>query len=328
MNLRILLALCGLFCFTLSFAQDMEKYGEHAKAASELYDKKEFKESAEQYKLAFDVLGGKAYPNDRYNAACSYALSAQSDSSFYHLFYLANSKTKYTNYDHLIADTDLKSLYEDKRWSELTTLVKANKDEAEKYFDKPLVAQLNKIYEEDQSYRMKIGEVEKEFGRDSDEMKALWKTINEKDSVNLIAVKKILDERGWLGAEVVGGRGNTTLFLVIQHADLETQEHYLPMMREAVKDGKARGSSLALLEDRVAMRNGKEQIYGSQINRDKATGEFFVFPVVDPENIDARRAEVGLGPIADYAGRWDIKWDVEKHKERSEKVMKERNNNK
>ena len=63
--------------------------------------------------------------------------------------------------------------------------------------------------------------------------------MERKDSINLIKVMKILDERGWLGKNVVGTQGNQTLFLVIQHADLEYQQKYLPMMREAVKDGNA-----------------------------------------------------------------------------------------
>lgn len=83
-----------------------------------------------------------------------------------------------------------------------------------------------------------------------------------------------LDERGWLGPDVIGQTGNSTLFLVIQHADLVTQEKYLPMMREAVTKGNAKGSSLALLEDRVLIRNGKQQRYGSQGTRGvtRATG--------------------------------------------------------
>ncbi len=42
-------------------------------------------------------------------------------------------------------------------------------------------------------------------------------------------------------------------------------------MREAVKKGNANSSSLALLEDRVALRKGEKQIYGSQIGRDQET---------------------------------------------------------
>ena len=144
--------------------------------------------------------------------------------------------------------------------------------------------------------------------------------INEKDSINLIKIKEILDERGWLGPNIIGRQGNSTLFLVIQHADMETQIKYLPMMREAVQLGNANPSSLALLEDRVALRQGNRQIYGSQIGRDQETGDFYVSPLIDPENVDKRRAEVGLGPISDYVGHWDMTWDIEKHKANTAKL--------
>ena len=96
------------------------------------------------------------------------------------------------------------------------------------------------------------------------------------------------------------------------------------MMREAVKEGNARGSSLALLEDRVALRQGERQIYGSQIGRDQETGEYFVSPLIDPENVDKRRAEVGLGTISEYVAIWDMTWDVEKHKARTKKTEAEK----
>lgn len=47
------------------------------------------------------------------------------------------------------------------------------------------------------------------------------------------------------------------------------------------------------------------------------TGEFYVSPIEDPQNVDKRRGKVGLGPLADYISNWDIIWDVEKHKKRS-----------
>ncbi|MBK9419532.1 MAG: hypothetical protein IPN44_00595 [Flavobacteriales bacterium] len=126
---------------------------------------------------------------------------------------------------------------------------------------------------------------------------------------------RILDERGWLGADIIGGKGNATLFLVIQHADQATQERYLPMMREAVAKGNAEGSSLALLEDRVALGQGKRQIYGSQIGRDNDTGEYFILPLEDPDKVDERRGQVGLDPLAEYPGNWDLTWDPVKYKE-------------
>src|SRR5690606_27529509 len=125
--------------------------------------------------------------------------------------------------NHITTDTDLNSLHSDKQWEKLIKIVKTNKDEAEKDLDKPLVAILDTIYQEDQKYRRQISEIEGKYGRDSKEIQAHWNLINEKDSINLIKIKKILDERrGWLGPKIIGNQGNSTLFLVIQHSDLET----------------------------------------------------------------------------------------------------------
>jgi uncharacterized protein DUF6624 len=325
MKIRILATVIGLLMFNISFGQNQDKYPEFIKEAWKLYESKEYKKSAEKYKEAFDQIDGKAYPSDRYNAACSYALAKDIENSFFHLFRLAeNPKTKYKNYGHITTDSDLDILHKDKRWDKLIEIVKSNKEEEEKDLDKPLVAILDSIYKEDQSYRHQLDEVEKKYGRDSEEIKTHWKLINEKDSINLIKIEKILDEKGWLGANIIGEQGNSTLFLVIQHSDIETQLKYLPMMREAVKEGNARGSSLALLEDRVALRQGERQIYGSQIGRDQETGEYFVSPLIDPENVDIRRAEVGLGTISEYVAIWDMTWDVEKHKARTKKIEAEK----
>lgn len=302
----------------IMFSQnDMTEYNYHVKKADSLYNVKDFENSAFQYQKAFDANDGKAYPNDRYNAACSYALSGNSEKAFYHLFYSAeHPKIKYRNLNHITNDKDLESLHGNEQWEKLITIVKANKEEAEKDLDKSLVAKLEKIYQEDQSYRRQIGEIEEKYGRDSEEMQAHWGLINKKDSLNLIEVKKILDERGWLGPKVIGEQGNMTLFLVIQHSDIETQEKYLPMMRDAVKKRNANPSSLALLEDRVALRKGEKQIYGSQVGRDQETGEYYVLPLIDPDNVDKRRAEVGLGKIQDYISNWGMTWDVEEYKKK------------
>ena len=85
-------------------------------------------------------------------------------------------------------------------------------------------------------------------------------------------------------------------------------------MRDAVKKGNAKANSLALLEDRVALRQGKRQIYGSQISRNPESGESYVSPLQDPDNVDKRRAEVGLGTLQEYVSNWNITWDVEKYK--------------
>lgn len=304
---------------TLTFTQVPPEYNVLVKQAYSLYQAKNYSESAINYNQAFATNEGKAFPNDRYNAACSWALANVTDSAFYHLFRLAESISKYQDYQHISTDSDLTSLYSDKRWKQLLKIVNLNKEEAEKDFDKPLVHLLDSIYDEDQNYRKQISEIEKKHGRESEELKAHWKVINKTDSVNIIIISKILDERGWLGSNIIGKKGNSTLFLVVQHSDQKTQEKYLPMMREAVKNGNAQPSGLALLEDRVALRQGKKQIYGSQIGTDNKTGISFVQDLEDPDNVDKRRSEVGLPPLADYVKQWDIVWDVEEYK-KSKKI--------
>ncbi len=302
-------------------AQESEEvYSAFVKEAWDLYESKEYLSSATTYAKAFAAMGDKGRGSDRYNAACSWALAQEIDSSFVQLFRITK-KGNYSNYTHISTDVDLTTLHSDSRWKEILTLVQQNKEKIEDGLEKPLVAQLDSIHQEDQLYRKQLREIEQKYGRDSDEIKAQWASIDKKDSINLIKITKILDERGWLGADVIGTQGNSTLFLVIQHADVDTQKKYLPMMREASKDGRAQPSSLALLEDRVALRSGEKQIYGSQIGRDPETGVYFVSPMIDPDKVDERRATVGLGSIASYIKQWNLGWDVEAYKKQMEAMQ-------
>jgi hypothetical protein len=313
-RLTLIIVFC-LLVFNFTLGQDREKYAELINEAWTLYESGEYLMSGEKYAEAFIALGGRGMVNDRYNAACSWALANEIDSAFVQLFKIAENGN-YTNLKHISTDTDLNVLHLDERWNKVIEKVKDNKEKAEANFDKDLVAILDTIYDDDQTYRQQIAEIQDKYGRESEEMKNHWEIITEKDSINLIKVKKILDEKGWLGADVIGGKGNLTLFLVIQHADIETQEKYLPMMQEAVKKGNASASSLALLEDRVALRNGGKQIYGSQIGYDEESDEYYVLPLLDPDNVDKKRAEVGLGTIQDYISRWKITWNVEEYKKK------------
>jgi hypothetical protein len=233
------------------------------------------------------------------------------DSAFYNLFRLA-TKMKFYDLNRLLIDTDLEPLRSDLRWPTLCNIVQKNKDTAEVNFIKPVVLQLDSIYIEDQKYRIQLDELEK-IPTKSDKQKAreqdsIWRIIALKDASNLIKVKAIIDKYGWLGPNEIGDQGSSTLFLVIQHSDQITQEKYLPLMRAAVKNGKARPAELALLEDRVAIGQGKKQIYGSQLIGDNKTGQYTLSPIEDEINVNKRRAEVGLQPIEEYVKQWGIEY--------------------
>jgi len=245
--------------------QDYIKYYQLVEEASQLYDSNEYLKSGHKYSEAFIALGNKGMMfkemmYDRYNAACSWALAGETDSSFIQLFLIAKD-VKFKGYNYILADTDLNSLHKDPRWVEVLEIVKSN----EANIDKKLVAILDTIYITDQKYRLQIDSVGNEYGWESKELESFTKiidiTIKEVDSINLMKVEEIINKFGWLGADVVGEHGNQTIWLIIQHSDLATQERYLPMMREAAKNVKASASDLAYLEDRVALRQGKKQIY-------------------------------------------------------------------
>ena len=129
------------------------------------------------------------------------------------------------------------------------------------------------------------------------------------DSCNLAQVENLISKFGWMGKSVIGVRGNYTLWLVIQHADLATQEKYLPMIEKSVELGESRVIDLAYLRDRVLMRQGKKQIYGTQVVPDKYGGQNF-HPIEDEANVNVRRAEVGMEPIEEYARYFGIDYKL------------------
>jgi hypothetical protein len=293
-------------------AQD-KRYTELVNEALKLYQGKEYRNAGEKYSAAFREFSSSVQPNDLINAARSWAKTNETDSAFSQLILLAQNED-FQYFNVLKLHPDLKTLHSDKRWDEVIKKMIGNRRKTAPNLNYSIVEILDTVYYFDQKFRWEINEIEKESGWGSDKMKDLWKNAVKYDSINLIKVTGILDKHGWLGSDSLGIEGNSTLFLVIQHANIQTQEKYLPMMRDAVIKGNARAESLALLEDRVALRLGKRQIYGSQISRDDKTGKYYVMPLDDPDNVDKRREEVGLGPLREYVSEWGIIWNVEEYK--------------
>jgi len=124
------------------------------------------------------------------------------------------------------------------------------------------------------------------------------------DADNTEWVAGVLDERGWPTRDEVGEDGMTAVFLLVQHADDEPdlQRRALPLLAAAVDAGDAKPSQLALLTDRVRLKDGRPQLYGSQIR--VVDGEATPFEIEDPERVDERRAAMGLEPMAEYLKRF------------------------
>ena len=173
--------------------------------------------------------------------------------------------------------------------------------------DPELKEQLLGMFYEDQKHRKNWREIQKEFGNDSSEMKQLARALQKVDAENIKKLEAILAQHGWPGRSMVGEKASKAAFLVLQHSELSYQKKYIEYVRAAVANGEFSGSSLAMLEDRILMHEGKKQLYGTQIFSDEE-GNLKVWPIDDPKLVDTRRASVGLTPMSDYLKNFGLEY--------------------
>ena len=162
-------------------------------------------------------------------------------------------------------------------------------------------AALETMLAADQSFREKLNEQLQSSGaaREPKNFGSQWKEQQAIDRRNQARLDTIVKEYGWPTFAWAGRDGVDAAFLVVQHADLDYQRKYLPTIEQAVAQRNLSPSVFALLEDRIRVREGKKQIYGTQLNT-AADGTWVPYPIEDEANVDARRARVGLGPLAEY----------------------------
>lgn len=203
-----------------------QSYNESVKQALSNYFAKDYKKSLDLYQAAFKIEQNNY--SDSYNAACSAALAGETETAF-NLLNLSIQKG-WTNINHLKEDADLTALHNSKDWVVTLKTLQEKVDKIEANYDMPLQKELLQIFKDDQNIRRQYIDSSKKYGYNNSIEDSLAKVMNFNDSVDLEKVTKILDTKGWVGKDKVGEQANQTLFLVIQHADIKTQQKYLPMM--------------------------------------------------------------------------------------------------
>ena len=173
-----------------------------------------------------------------------------------------------------------------------------------------LRVELEQMYETDQSRRSQVDSLVMLHGPDSEEVRLLWEKQSQIDEKNMARLQEIVAEYGWPGESLVGRKAAIAAFLVLQHAEYEIQKQYLPLVREAFQSGELGGQYLAMLEDRVLVREGKKQIYGTQLSRNQETDQMELYPIEDEINVGQRREEMGLMPLADYLNLFGLEYEA------------------
>ena len=130
----------------------------------------------------------------------------------------------------------------------------------------------------------------------SEEQLAELQRVDEDNTAYLL---KLLAEVGWIDSQRFGPEASSAAWLLVQHSNhLSLMVTVLPEIRRDFEETGHGGSEFALLFDRTQLRLGKKQRYGSQIHG--GPDGLFVAPLEDPETVDERRREVGLGPLEEY----------------------------
>lgn len=192
--------------------------------------------------------------------------------------------------------------------------------------DEDLIAVLDTIFWTEQEPIRRRDSLMAKYGVESAEAQEQQEIYERNHTINEKKVRALLDTYGWPDKSIVGEQGHRTLCNVIQHAENDIRIQYLPMMRAAVQDKGLHPRFLVRAEDRIATERGDLQIYGGQMKYYPETQSFNVWPVYDPANIDKRRAEIGLGPIAEHLkNRFDFEWDLEEQIRRTREFEAERN---
>jgi len=225
--------------------------------------------------------------------------------------------------DEIINDKNFSALHQEENWKKIQSKIKSEKSSYNNKVRKELI----KVRDKDQSIRLIVLDVRKN-SNDSLLIKKVNKKMKLIDNESAIIVSKIIDKYGWLGNDKIGTEANQTLFLGIQHIDdTIVQNKYLPVLKEAVKNGDAEPWHFAFLTDRILMNQGEKQIYGTQTIISKDPKLSYVVPLQNPEKVDELRKEIGLDPLNDYLQEEGLSWNFEDYKNdlpRIERLYKER----
>ncbi|MFB8219314.1 DUF4135 domain-containing protein [Streptomyces anulatus] len=113
----------------------------------------------------------------------------------------------------------------------------------------------------------------------------------------------VVADHGWPGRALVGAEAAAAASRLVQHAreHLDFRRHCLELMRDAAERGDLPWREIAYLTDELRVTDGLPQVYGTKF--EPVDGVLVPWPVEDPQDVDRRRAALGMEPLADHTDR-------------------------
>jgi hypothetical protein len=125
--------------------------------------------------------------------------------------------------------------------------------------------------------------------------------LDELERANAARLSAWMTACGWPRRSVEGAQAARGAWLVAQQRgeDLPFQRQVVHQLELAVLDGEAPAMHLAAASDRLAVREGRPQRYGTQLRQvDACTWDYYLLD--DPARVEARRKKLGLPSLEDH----------------------------
>ncbi len=150
---------------------------------------------------------------------------------------------------------------------------------------------LEKMVDLDQDIRRVLVD---SVGIDSPNAQPFIRKMMDIDADNQKNIRLILNRYGWIGQSKIGTKAAEAFFYSIQHSDTTLMIKWFPEFKKLADIGEADKVECAMMEDRLLMRKGKKQIYGTQATVFRDDKKVAIRPIEDAKNVNERRRKIGF----------------------------------
>lgn len=225
-----------------------------------------------------------------YNLAKCYAMTGQNNTAFYYLNFLVEQEKENLLFSALEDIKEFEKIKTHAEWEKLKKKYIQYQNAYEAKLNIPLRDSILEMRRIDNYYQKKFDSIM--LTNDSvliQSFKEEWKAAVEENDLKLA---KIIDTYGWPTKELVGDNASGEVFFLVQHSlDVELQKKCLKKFKQVFDNNVNDLIQIAYLEDRILVTTGQKQLYGTQYKKGK------LYPVEDPDNLNRRRAQIGLAPV-------------------------------
>lgn len=178
-----------------------------------------------------------------------------------------------------------------------------------------LKRELDSIYQLEQGLRKEFHLAQNTYGGNSRQADSIWLLVEAIDSSNLVRIKQIIHENGYPGKSLVGSGSCEVAFFVLQHSPIDVMESYEDVIIQAGKNDELSMKRVVMYVDRLRIHKDLPQVYGTQVrvitSVDPISDQSMIinvfYPIENITEVDIRRKEVGLQPLAEYAAKNNIR---------------------